>query len=76
MEQDQKPAPKYEIKPKTAADLIPTPIEIVRLNAQDMVDIFSRKIGHVSKYVHKSMVTAYAQCLRDVQTLLTAEKKK
>lgn len=51
------------------------PYELIKLNRADLVDKFSRRIGHTSKLTQKSMAQAYNQALLDAQYLLMAAEK-
>lgn len=74
MEETSKPAPKLEISPKTSFKV--KPYELIKINRQDFVDRFARRIQHLKgKLLHKSMCEAYNQALTDMQyTLMAAEK--
>ncbi len=51
------------------------PHELIRININDLVDTFSRKIRHTSPMLHQSMCRAYKQALTDAQYLLLAATK-
>ncbi len=51
------------------------PHELIKININDLVDTFSRKINNVSPLLHKSMCRAYKQALNDAQYLLLASEK-
>lgn len=73
MSQDENSTAKYEIRPKPEKI---KPHELVKINKSDLIDKFSRKIGHVGRTLtHKSMCQAYSQALTDIQYLLLAAQK-
>lgn len=51
------------------------PHELIKINIEDLVDTFSRKMKHVGPLLHKSMCRAYKQALNDAHYLLLAAEK-
>lgn len=70
--QSQSPSPAVELKTEGQKC---RPYQLIKINKQDLVDKFSRKIGHVSRLTHKSMCQAYNQALTDAEFLLMAAEK-
>lgn len=58
------------------SDALCKPHELIKINRSDLVDKFSRKIGHLNRTLtHKSMCQAYNQALIDAEFLLMAAQK-
>lgn len=75
MEQSPK---KTIVKPEFGLDAKAVkckPHELIKININDLVDTFSRKMKHVSPMLHKSMCQAYKQALNDASYLLMASEK-
>ncbi len=77
MNQAEKPdkKPSYQIGREHIGNPKVKPYELLKINLNDLVETFNRKILHTAPLTRNSMLRAYKQGIMDAQYLLMAAEK-